>query len=132
MYPTERILRWFLLIVAVHTFGVGLVLIVAGNTVMEFFGFPQLESRFFQMQGGFFHLLFSYIYWKASTDVNRYEYLILFVVVVKCVATVFLFSYYFFIERVIMVLLSGFVDGGMGVIIYLVFRKWKSKEYVPQ
>ncbi len=123
MYPVVRLIRWFLLIVAAHTFGVVVVLIVAGDTIMEIFGFPHLESRFFQMQGGVFHLLVSYVYYKASTDPKRYEYLIVFSVVIKMTATVFLFLYYLFIESIVMVLLSGIIDFGMGLIILLLY--WK-------
>lgn len=125
MYTVERLLKWFLVLVAVHTFGVGVVLIVVGHPVMGVFGFPYLESRFFQMQGGVFHLLVPYVYYKASTDLHRYEYLIVFSVVIKATASVFLFSYYLFIEQIIMILISGFVDAGMGIIILLLYRKVK-------
>jgi len=128
MLPIDRTLKWFLLIVALHSLGVGIALIIAGDTMRGFFGFPQFESRFFQMQGGVFHLLLSYLYWKTSTDVSRYEHLIIYVIIVKCAATVFLFSYYFFIEHIIMVLFSGFVDGGMGAILYILFRYWKKQK----
>ncbi len=129
MIPLGRILRWFLFLVALHTFGVGVVLIAAGDTIMSYFGFPHFESRFFQMQGGVFHLLIQYVYYKASTDLNRYEYLILFSVVIKMTATVFLFSYYFFIEQILMILLSGIADAGMGLIILLLYWKWKSAKH---
>lgn len=126
MYTFDRLLRWFLLLVAAHTLGVGLVLIVAGPSVMEYFGFPHLESRFFQMQGGVFHLLVPYVYYKAGTDPKRYEYLIVFSVIIKSVATIFLLSYYFLIESIVMILLSGIVDGGMGLVILFLYWKIKS------
>jgi hypothetical protein len=125
MYNFDRLLRWFLLLVAAHTLGVGLVLVIAGSSIMGYFGFPYLESRFFQMQGGVFHLLVPYVYYKASTDPKRYEYLVVFSIAIKCVATIFLFSYYLFIESIVMVLLSGIVDAGMGLII--LFLYWKTK-----
>jgi len=126
MYTFDRLLKWFLLLVAAHTLGVGVVLIIAGPSVMGYFGFPYLESRFFQMQGGVFHLLVPYVYYKASTDPKRYEYLVIFSVVIKCVATIFLLSYYFLVESILMVLLSGIVDGAMGLVILILYWKTKS------
>jgi hypothetical protein len=125
MYPVERLLKWFLVVVALHTFAVGVVLLSAGNGVMEFFGFPPLESRFFQMQGGVFHLLVPYVYYKASRAPERYIYLIGFSVVMKLTAAVFLFSYFFFIESIVIVLLSGIIDLGMGMIIALLYVRLK-------
>ncbi len=125
MRITDRVLRLFLLLITVHTFGVGVVLIIAGNDIMTLFGFVELESRFFQMQGGVFHIVITYAYWLAYRDPVRYEHLITFIIFVKTVAAIFLFSYYIFIEQVIMVLLSGFVDAAMGLILYAMHRRWK-------
>jgi hypothetical protein len=125
MYPVERLLKWFLVVVALHTFAVGIVLLFAGTTVMEFFGFPPFESRFFQMQGGVFHLLVPYVYYKASRAPERYVYLIVFSAVIKLTAAVFLFSYYFLIESIVIVLLSGIIDLGIGVIIAVLYVRLK-------
>lgn len=121
----NRLLRSVLLLITAHTFGVGIVLIVAPNHVMSFFGFVELESRFFQMQGGVFHIVISYAYWHAFRNPIRYEHLVVFIIFVKAVATVFLLSYYFFIEPIIMVLLSGIVDAAMGAVLFLLYRRWK-------
>ncbi len=130
MLTIDRVLRLFLLLIAVHTFGVGVVLIIAGSDIMMLFGFPELESRFFQMQGGVFHLLIAYVYWLAYRDPVRNEHLVIFIIIVKTTAAVFLFSYYFFIEQVIMVLLSGVVDAAMGAILYCMHRQWRLMQHM--
>jgi len=132
MIITSHTLRLFLLLITVHTFGVGVVLIIAGNDIMTMFGFVELQSRFFQMQGGVFHIVVTYAYWLAYRDPVRFEHLVIFIIFVKAVAAIFLFSYYFFIEQVIMVLLSGIVDAGMGIILYILYSRWRTLQHAER
>jgi hypothetical protein len=125
MANLHRYLKPFLYLVTLHTLGVGIVLIVANQSVMGLFGFVENESRFFQMQGGVFHVLVSYLYLKASRDPGRNLDLVRFMIAVKAAATVFLFSYYLFVESVIMILLSGIIDAAMGLVVLILYLQFK-------
>ena len=127
-YNFRKILQWFLWLIAIHSIGFGIALVVLPIPVIEFFGF-QLEEKFFAVQGGVFHIVVSLAYIMAALDLDNAKKLIVLSCTAKFMATLFLLTYYFFVSRIFMVIFSGIADFLMGLAIlitYLMFLKQKS------
>ncbi|MDP4282358.1 MAG: hypothetical protein Q8867_09450 [Bacteroidota bacterium] len=121
----ELLLKWILWLIALHSIGFGISLIVLPVSVIEWFGF-RLEEKFFAVQGGVFHLVVSIAYIMAALDLKHSSRLIILSCSAKFSATLFLISYYLFEKQIFMVLFSGIADGFMGLaiwIVYLLYRK---------
>ena len=97
--------------------------------VIEFFGF-RLTEKFFADQGGVFHLIVAVAYIWAALDLENSFKLIVLSCTAKFVATIFLLSYFFFVDHNFMVVFSGIADFLMGItilILYILYRKQVSK-----
>ena len=93
----------------------GLALIAQPTLLMKLSGFSPDCERFFPAQGGVFHILMAVAYVMGATDIEKYHYLIVFSIIVKAVATLFLMIYCFAVEFKWIVLLSGIGDGSHGI-----------------
>ena len=127
-YNYRRILQWFLWLIAIHSIGFGISLVILPIPVIEYFGF-QLEEKFFAVQGGVFHIVVSLAYIMAARDPENSQKLIVLSCSAKFMATVFLISYYFFVSHIFMVIFSGIADFLMGLAIlftYMMFQRQKS------
>lgn len=122
-YP-DRVLSTVLWLVALHSIVIGLVLIAQPPLLMKLSGFSPESERFFPAQGGVFHILMAVAYVMGATDIEKYHYLIVFSIIVKAVATLFLMVYCFAVEFKWIVLLSGIGDGIMGLIIFLALQNY--------
>lgn len=123
---STKLLSIFLWLVALHSFAVGVGLIVLPFPLLKFFGYGVCAERFFPSQGGVFHIAMAVGYAMAAYNLKRYECLIIFSIVVKFMATVFLFTYFIFVSSIWLVLLSGISDFLMGLIILILYRFAKS------
>ncbi len=126
-YNYGKILQWFLWLIALHSIGFGISLIILPIPVIEFFGF-HLAEKFFAVQGGVFHIVVSLAYIMAALDIDRSAKLIVLSCTAKFMATLFLLSYYFFVNHIFMVIFSGIADCLMGLAIlftYLLYQKTK-------
>jgi hypothetical protein len=97
--------------------------------VIELFGF-HLTEKFFADQGGVFHLVVAVAYIWAAIDLKNSFKMIVLSCTAKYVATVFLLSYFFFVDHKFMVIFSGIADFLMGftiMILYILYRN-QSKE----
>lgn len=121
-----KYLSIFLWLVAIHSLFVGVGLIILPDSFLDFFGYNECTERFFPSQGGVFHIAMAVGYAMAAYNLKRYECLIIFSIVVKFMATVFLFTYFIFVSSIWLVLLSGISDFLMGSIILLLYRFEKS------
>lgn len=125
----RSILTMVLLLIAIHSFCVGVGLVFRPFALMEYFGFVHCSGRFFPTQGGIFHIVMSVGYTMAALD--RYRCLVFFSIVVKVTAMIFLFSYYFAVEQIWLVLASGVADGIMAVLIslsYIFYSRWQTEQ----
>ena len=122
----ETAITVFLWLVAFHSLIVGIGLIILPTTVFESLGFNPTFDRFFSTQGGVFHIAMAVCYAMAAYDKIKFRQLIVFSVIVKFIATIFLFSYFIFVSSLWLIILSGITDFLMGIIIlylYLVLLK---------
>ena len=124
---THKILSLILWFIALHSFIVGIGLITMPSNIIEYLGFTSGGDRFFQEQGGMFHIIMAAAYTLPAIKINKFESLILFAIVVKISATIFLFVYYFFASRILIVLLSGITDFLMAVVILLVYILYRQQ-----
>lgn len=125
----EKSLSVFLKLMALHSIAVGIGLIVIPSSALEFLGFNGEAERFFSTQGGVFHILMAIGYLLAASKLKNNEPLIIFSVIVKFGATLFLLIYYLLVESIILLLFSCVSDFIMGLVIFLLHKKLKSKEY---
>ena len=121
--PRER-LRALLALIALHSAGVGIGLILALPPVMAFMGFGPISEPFFPAQGGVFHLVMTVAYLLPAAAPERYESVLVLVVATKLIATVFLFAYWLFLDPVWVVLFSGLTDFIMGLLVLWAWRSW--------
>jgi hypothetical protein len=128
-------LSLLLILVAIHSFCVGVGLIIRPAELMELFGFGMCYERFFPTQGGVFHIVMAVGYLMAAYNVDQYRCLVIFSIIVKIMATVCLFTYFIAVEQIWLVLMSGFSDGLMGMAIYvalLLYLKSRKSQKNPE
>ncbi|HET55512.1 MAG TPA: hypothetical protein ENN33_09890 [Ignavibacteria bacterium] len=119
---STKLLSIFLWFVAIHSFVVGVGLIVLPLPLLKFFGYGVCAERFFPSQGGVFHIAMAVGYAMGAYNLKSYECLIIFSIIVKFMATVFLFTYFFLVSSIWLVLLSGISDFLMGLIVLILYR----------
>ena len=118
-----KYLKIFLWLVAIHSFCVGLGLMVIPLEHYDLFGFEDYQGDFFKIQAGLFHLVMVIAYVFAALDPVKYRVMILYSIIAKFAATLFLISYSIFGEPVWMVIVSGIADFIMGLILLAFYRK---------
>jgi len=121
MKQAPRYLKILLWLIAIHSFTAGSFLIFLGEDGIQYFGFPS-GNPFFQVQGGVFHIVMCVAYILASLDVHRNKNLIIFIISAKTIATIYLLIYYFLIDTILMILLSGLADGLMALLVFILWK----------
>ncbi len=117
-----KLLALVLNLIALHSFVVGVVLILQPHFLMEFAGFGHNYERFFPSQGGVFHIVMALCYTMAAKDLDAHRCMVVFSIIVKGIATFFLLIYFFSMDSKWVILLSGIGDGLMGVVIYAAMK----------
>ena len=112
-----KLLKIFLILVTLHSFCVGLGLILIPLDYFELFGFYEYSGNFFKIQAGVFHIVMCGAYALAANDPVGNRIMIRFSIFAKMIATVFLISYAVFIDMAWMVLASGVFDFVMGLLL---------------
>jgi hypothetical protein len=115
--PIKKLFRVFMILIALHSFSVGLGLIIIPFEYFGFFGFEGYEGNFFKIQGGVFHIVMCGAYIPAAIHPVRNIMLLRYSIFAKFTATLFLFSYCLLVEPVWMVLVSGGMDFSMGILL---------------
>lgn len=126
---TLSVLLW---LVALHSFLVGVGLIVLPSSFFEFLGFSKTFDRFFSTQGGVFHIAMSVGYALAGYNKEKYKQLIVFSVIVKFIATVFLLTYFIIISSQFLIIFSGITDLLMGISILYLYRALVKENHFDQ
>lgn len=126
-FASPDVLRIILWLIAVHSFIAGILLIVLNAEQLYFFGFD-IQEKFFSTQGGVFHIVMSVAYVFGAESIGKSDQIIIFAIVAKFIATIFLLSYFLFKNPIWMVLVSGNGDLFMGVILLIVFLKYKKNQ----
>jgi hypothetical protein len=120
MRKAGKYLHILLWLIALHSFIAGCLLILLGNSGISYFGFPE-GNQFFQVQGGVFHLVMCVAYILAAKEPSNSKLIIL-VILAKSIAFTYLLIYYFAVDPIITVLLSGIADGVMAFLVWFLWR----------
>lgn len=128
-FTWHQALSIFLWLIALHSFAVGIGLIVMPGSFMEQMGYGSCTERFFRTQGGVFHIAMAVGYALAARNAKKFECLVIFSILVKLLATVFLFSYALFVKSLAVIALSGLFDLFMGLVLLYLYRR--TKQEVP-
>jgi hypothetical protein len=122
----KKKLSIFLWLVALHSLSVGISLILIPDSFLEFLGYGTCGERFFRSQGGVFHIAMAIGYAMAAYNSKRFECLVIFSIIVKIIATTFLFSYSILLNSLTVIILSGISDFLMGIIILYLYIKTRT------
>ena len=125
----DKILSVVLWLVSLHSFLVGIGLIVLPTYVFEFLGYQSTFDRFFSTQGGVFHIVMAVGYAMAGYDKKKFECLIIFSIIVKLIATIFLVIYFILISSQLLIILSGISYFMMGFVILFLYKKLKQEAF---
>ena len=128
-YP--RILSLLLWLFTVHSAMVGIALILIPFQLLEFFGYFGYSGIFFKTQGGVFHVVMAVAYGLAAINLEKAHFVIVFIIAAKSMATLFLLTYYFWIEPIWTVFFSALGDGAMAAVLYLVYSKYRQLRIQP-
>lgn len=125
----DKLLPLFLWLVSLHSFFVGAGLILLPTSAFEFLGFLPTYDRFFSTQGGVFHFAMSVAYGMAAYNLIKNKQLVVFSVIVKFIAAVFLIIYFVFISRQWLIIASAITDMIMGIVILFLYKKLETGNY---
>ena len=120
-----KILVITLWLVTLHSLFVGMGMILFPTDWISYFGITPSEHRFYITQGGVFHLVMAIAYGMAALNVKENSALIKFAIIAKFFSTIFLISYFVFINQFCIVFLSAIGDFCMGLLILLLYKKYK-------
>ncbi len=120
----DKQLKIFLKLVALHSFAVGIGLIILPPVYLEYFGLYGYKTSFFQAQGGVFHFVMCMAYLIAAKYLDKSPGMVHFVIMAKSMAVIFLLTYFVFLESSWMLIASAFGDGIMALIMYLLYRQY--------
>jgi hypothetical protein len=125
----RKILSIYLSLMSLHSLCVGLGLIIMTKSQLSQLGF-MVSENFFPDQGGVFHIIMSLAYILPVINYEKFVQFVPFSVIVKFIATIFLFSYFFFVDRLLMVLISGIFDFLMGLLLLIIYRWVKNSNHL--
>ena len=120
-YTSSDLLILVMWIIAFHSLCVGVGLILAPSELFEFLGYSMCTERFFPTQGGVFHIIMAIGYIMGAIKYPESYDLIIFTIIVKFSATVFLIIYFIAVKQTWVILFSGVTDGFMGIIVYKLY-----------
>jgi len=120
----KKLLVITLWLVTLHSLFVGIAMILFPTDWISYFDIKPSDHRFFITQGGVFHIVMSVAYGMAAYDVNGNSALIKFSITAKFFATIFLLSYFIFINQFAIIFLSAIGDFGMGLVLLVLYRRY--------
>lgn len=116
--PWPAIERWLIVLIAAHSVGVGLMLMLVPHWAVQFAGWHGADPLFFIHQAGAFHFVLAAGY---LVEHFRHRTAVL-LTIAKATAFVFLLGATLLIEVPWSVPFSGVADGAMGAAVLLVRR----------
>ena len=117
-----RLERWVIILIALHSYAVGLMLLVFTHWTAALGGWVPLEQDFFPRQGGIFHVVVATGY---LLEYFRYRGVSL-LITAKFTALVFLLVMWR-LGGPWPVPLSGLADGAMGAVVMVLHRRSRNR-----
>lgn len=128
IFKNVSLFQTLLYLIALHSFCVGIALIVLPFGILSWFGLTIDPYRFFSTQGGVFHVVMSIAYILAAWRPLEEKTLIIFIILAKWIAFFFLGFYFLFSEMVPAIALSAIGDGFMGLLVMMFFLELFTEE----
>lgn len=125
LFTKAYFLPIFLWLIAIHSFFVGLVLILSPSEFFEYLGYNSVTEKFSSTQGSVFNILMSVGYLLAALKIKETFDLVIFSIIAKTTASFFLIIYFLAVSKELIILLSGIGDGVMAVLLWSAFSKYK-------
>lgn len=123
----KKILVITLWLITLHSIGVGIGMILFPTNWIAYFDITPSDHRFFITQGGVFHIVMAVAYGMAASNVKVNVMLIKFSISAKFIATFFLLSYFIFVNQFGIIFLSAIGDFSMGLVLLLLYLKYKNE-----
>jgi len=127
MPNSDKIRIWLKLLLylfAIHSLTAGLLLIILPEDSLAYFGFI-ITNRFFTTQSGIFHVVMAVCYILAAQNLDSGGILISFIIIAKSIAAVFLLTYYLFVEHILLIIIFGFGDLIMAIVLWIAYTGFK-------
>jgi len=121
MHLTEKYERILIILISLHSFIVGLMLLFAADWAVRFAGWAGADPIFFIWQAGAFHFVLAAGYLVEYSRTQTISLLL----IAKTTAFVFLIGGSLLVETPWSVWFSGFADGAMALTAFLVHRAVK-------
>ncbi len=128
IFKNVRLFQITLYLIALHSFCVGVGLIVLPFGVLSMFGFTVDPYRFFSTQGGVFHIVMTVAYFFAARAPLQESSLLIFIIIAKWIAFFFLGFYFLFGEMVPVIAFSAIADGAMGLVVMMFFLEFYTED----
>ncbi|MEA3477993.1 MAG: hypothetical protein U9R60_07430 [Bacteroidota bacterium] len=131
MSNPEKIGKWLkilLYLFTIHSFTAGVLLIILPSESLMYFGFETI-NRFFTTQSGVFHIVMAVCYLLSALKLNEASLMIHFIIIAKSLAAIFLLTYYFFVTHILFVLIFGFGDLAMAIILFMIYSLFKKENH---
>jgi len=122
-----RLEKWLIVLIALHSVGVGVMLMVFPGWALRFAGWGDADPMFFPRQGGVFHVVVAVGY---LIEYFRYRGVLL-LVAAKGIALVFLLTVSLLTQVPWAVPFCGITDGLMGLVAWFVHSRVK-RARVPE
>jgi len=122
MHLTETHERILIILISLHSFIVGMMLLFAADWAVRFAGWAGADPIFFIWQAGAFHFVLATGYLVEYSRTRTISLLL----IAKTIAFVFLVGGSLLVKTPWSVWFSGFADGAMALTTYLVHRAVKS------
>ena len=117
-----KYLNYLLIVISLHSALIGINLIVLPAECFTYLNYNELNEPFYAYQGGVFHIVMAAGYYLAALARHERKIFLLFIIIVKFCATVFLLIYFAFEKQIIIVLFSGLTDFIMGLAVLYFYR----------
>ena len=124
---SNNVLSIILWLVALHSFVVGIGLIITPSNIFEYLGYNICTERFFPTQGGIFHIIMAIGYALGAIRLAKSNDLVIFSIIVKFCATLFLIMYFIFVKQTWLILFSGITDCIMGIVIWWAYSNFRKR-----
>lgn len=118
-----ELLKIVLYLMSFHSLCVGIGLISVPSEMFELLGYSKCTERFFPTQGGVFHIIMAAGYLMGALKYPKAFDLIIFSIIVKFSATVFLLIYFLIVKNTWLIIISAVTDGIMGIVVFMLLKK---------
>lgn len=121
-YNPDKYLKYLLILISLHSALIGINLIILPAEYFNYLGYNTLNEPFYAYQGGVFHIVVAAGYYLAALAHNERKLFLIFIMIVKFCAALFLLIYFILEKQIFIVLFSGLIDFIMGLAVLYFYK----------